>query len=117
MAGRTFDLFPRKLFITLNVLLAMRAGEFEFAHRLLRSCLVRRLAADFERCSLRCNPSATSKGLSTPDLNPVFNDLARHQPDPGNTVLQTLRGSGERPGGADSKEREANCRGYRLGFG
>ena len=57
MAGRTFDLFPRKLFIALNMLFAMRAGELEFAHKFLQSCLVPMLAAEFERLLFEMQPN------------------------------------------------------------
>src|SRR5688572_21524455 len=99
MAGGTFDLSPRKLLIALNVLLAMRAGKFEFAHRL-----------SSKGCCLRCNQSATewtlysrfksnSTGARLVVMNIYVHDqLARDKPDPGKAILQTLRGRHERPG-------------------
>lgn len=43
MATRTLDLAAGKLFVTLQVLLAMGAGEFEFAHGAFRFGAVKKL--------------------------------------------------------------------------
>ena len=72
MAGRAFDLFPRKFFVALNVLIAMRTGEFEFAHR--------------------CKGVGESQIFFRVRLKGGFKQLFRNQPSPKDTILEsTLR--------------------------